>query len=143
MISSGKQLAGNTSPTHQQDIASNQSGREPKDLFFSLWTCIQYIVNAKASSLVGALALVAVYFCAGKLGLLMADVHSSVSPIWPATGIAMAALLLRGYGFWPAIFVGAFLVNVAVPFPADTTPGIRIAQAAGIAVGNTLEALAG
>src|SRR5690349_7313067 len=104
MISPGMQLAGNSSPTHQKGLASNQV---PKGLYFLLWTCIQYVVNSKASRLVGALVLVAAYFCAGRLGLLMADLHSSVSPIWPATGIAIAALLLRGYRLWPAVFVGA------------------------------------
>ena len=52
-----------------------------------------------------------------------------------AGGIALAAILLLGYRVWPAIFVGAFLVNV-------TTAG-NVATSFAIAAGNTLEAAAG
>ena len=79
--------------------------------------------------------LAAVYFVAGKLGLQLAFLHASASPVWPATGIALAAVLLLGQTVWPAIFAGAFLVSV-------TTTG-TLATALGIAVGNTTEALLG
>jgi signal transduction histidine kinase len=88
-------------------------------------------------------ALAAIYFIAGKLGLLLANVHSSVSPIWPATGIALVALLIWGIEFWPAIFIGAFLVNITAALPHSTSVGLRVLQATGIAGGNTLEAVAG
>ncbi|HEY2106408.1 MAG TPA: PAS domain S-box protein, partial [Candidatus Binataceae bacterium] len=79
--------------------------------------------------------LIIVYFLAGKSGLLFATIQPNTSVIWPATGIALAALLLFGYRAWPAIFVSAFLVNA-------TTAG-SIATSLGIAAGNTLEASAG
>src|SRR6516225_9559628 len=79
--------------------------------------------------------LAVIYFIAGKLGLMLASLHASASPVWPAAGIALAALLLLGYRAWPAIFVGAFLVNV-------TTAG-NIPTSFAIATGNTLEALVG
>ena len=82
---------------------------------------------------IGVLTLI--YFIAGKLGLSLAFLHASASPVWPPAGIALAALLLLGYRVWPAIFVGAFLVNV-------TTLG-NIATSLGIASGNTLEAVCG
>ena len=81
------------------------------------------------------LLVCAVYFTAAKLGLLLAVVHSSATAVWPPTGIALASLLLLGDGAWPAIAVGAFLANI-------TTHGTA-ATCAGIAAGNTLEALAG
>ena len=77
----------------------------------------------------------AVYLAAGKLGLSLALVHASASAVWPPTGIALAAFLLLGRSAWPAIFAGAFLVNV-------TTAG-NPATSLGIAVGNTLEGIAG
>ena len=84
---------------------------------------------------VAAIGLLApIYFVAGKLGLKLAFVHTSISPVWPAAGIAVAALLLLGADVWPAIFIGAFLVNL-------TTAG-NAATSLGIAAGNTLEALA-
>ena len=79
--------------------------------------------------------LTVIYFIAGKLGLMLASLHASASPVWPPAGIALAALLLLGYRAWPAIFVGAFLVNV-------TTAG-NVATSLAIATGNTLEALVG
>jgi signal transduction histidine kinase/ActR/RegA family two-component response regulator len=82
---------------------------------------------------IGALALI--YFVAGKLGLQLAFVNASASPVWPPAGIALAALLLLGYRAWPAIFVSAFFVNV-------TTAG-NITTSLGIAAGNTLEAVCG
>ncbi len=84
---------------------------------------------------VAAIGLLApIYFVAGKLGLKLAFLHTSVSPVWPAAGIAVAALLLLGIEVWPAIFIGAFLVNL-------TTAG-NVLTSLGIAAGNTLEALA-
>src|SRR6266480_2071378 len=79
--------------------------------------------------------LTVVYFIAGKLGLMLASLHASASPVWPAAGIALAALLVLGYRAWPAIFVGAFLVNV-------TTAG-NFATSLAVASGNTLEAVCG
>ncbi len=79
--------------------------------------------------------LAGVYFGAGKLGLALAFVHPSATAVWPPTGIALAALLALGYRVWPGIFLGAFLVNV-------TTEG-SVVTSMGIALGNTLEGLAG
>jgi len=76
-------------------------------------------------------ALAAVYFVAGKLGLRLAFVHVSATTVWPPTGIALAAFLLLGVRVWPAIFAGAFFVNL-------TTAG-SLATSIGIAGGNTLE----
>ena len=81
------------------------------------------------------LALTAGYLAAGKLSLSFALLHASASPVWPPTGIALAAFLLLGRSVWPAILAGAFLVNI-------TTEG-NAATSLGIALGNTLEGLAG
>src|SRR5437899_1060711 len=81
------------------------------------------------------LGLAAIYLLAGKLGLTLAFVHASATPVWPPTGIALAAFLLLGFRTWPAIFAGAFLVNV-------TTAGSALTSV-GIAAGNTLEGLCG
>jgi signal transduction histidine kinase/CheY-like chemotaxis protein len=83
--------------------------------------------------LIGLFAVI--YFIAGKIGLHLASLHASASPVWPPAGIALAAILLLGYRGWPAIFVGAFLVNL-------TTAG-DIPTSIAIATGNTLEAVAG
>jgi hypothetical protein len=41
--------------------------------------------------LIGLLAIA--YFIAGKLGLMLASLHASASPVWPPAGIALAATL--------------------------------------------------
>src|SRR5206468_7073895 len=91
------------------------------------------------SGLRGRLAVIAflagVYFVAAKLGLSMAFVHPSSTAVWPPTGIALAAFLALGYRVWPGIFLGAFLVYFSTTGSLATTLGI--------ALGNTLEGLAG
>jgi signal transduction histidine kinase/ActR/RegA family two-component response regulator len=80
---------------------------------------------------VGVLAFA--YFVAGKAGLRLAFLQPSASPVWPPAGIAVAGLLVLGNRAWPAIFLGAFLVNA-------TTAG-DVGTSLAIASGNTLEAL--
>src|SRR2546422_2919651 len=83
----------------------------------------------------GVLGIAVVYYLAAKLGLEMAPSGAEqVSPVWPPTGIAMAALLLLGLRFWPGVALGAFLANV-------TAPHEHLGTALAIATGNTLEAV--
>lgn len=81
------------------------------------------------------IGIAAAYFITGKAGLLFAPLNSSATAVWPPTGIALAAMLFYGYRVWPAVFAGAVLVNIS-------TTG-DVASSLGIAMGNTLEALAG
>jgi len=83
----------------------------------------------------GWLLLSFCYFAAGKAGLTLAFVNASATAVWPPTGIAIAACVLFGLWAWPGILLGAFLVNV-------TTSG-SIPTSIVIAIGNTLEGLAG
>ena len=93
--------------------------------------------------LAGIVALIVVYVCAGKFGLSLASLNASVSPVWPPTGIALAALLIWGVRLWPAIFIGAFIVNIMTPSPVGTTAAAVIAKTFGVAIGNTLEGVLG
>jgi integral membrane sensor domain MASE1 len=78
-------------------------------------------------------ALAAVYYAAARIGLSYASIGHSISLVWPPTGVALAALVAWGYRYWPGVAVGAFLANASTP--------VSLAVAAGIAVGNTAEAL--
>jgi integral membrane sensor domain MASE1 len=80
-------------------------------------------------------AVGAVYYGTAKLGLSLASMNASISAVWPPTGIALAALIFWGYRMWPAVLVGALLANGWTGVPAY---GV-----AGIAIGNTGEALVG
>src|SRR5438552_4785437 len=79
-----------------------------------------------------AVLLTAAYFVIAKLGLRYATIGPSISPVWPPTGLAIAALVLLGPTYWPAILLGAFLANATTPVP--------LPAALGIACGNTTEA---
>jgi signal transduction histidine kinase len=82
-----------------------------------------------------AVALTAVYFAAGTLGLSLAIVNDSASAVWPPAGLAVGALLVLGARVWPAIVAGAFLVNY--------TNSHHVSASLFMAAGNTLEAVAG
>jgi PAS domain S-box-containing protein len=82
----------------------------------------------------------AAYFVLASVSLTLASLHSSAMPIWPPTGLALAAILLRGLRVWPAIFAAAFAVGV----PTDiTTAADSFVLSLGVAAANTLEAIVG
>ena len=74
------------------------------------------------------------YVGAAKLGLDLDVAHGVITPVWAPSGIALAALLILGLATGLRS-LGAFVANLT----SDASPGV----AAGIAVGNTLEAVVG
>jgi signal transduction histidine kinase len=85
---------------------------------------------------VGHVATVAaLYIVAALVGLRLDAVSGFASLVWPPTGIALAAVLLAGRRIWPGIFIGALVANILTGAPS--------LAAAGIATGNTLEAVVG
>ncbi len=90
----------------------------------------------RAPGVVITLGTALVYFAAAKLGLTMAFSAEQVTLVWPPSGIALASIVLLGRRWVvPGIALGAFLANATTHEPLGT--------AAGIAVGNTIEALVG
>ncbi len=79
--------------------------------------------------------LAIVYHLAARLGLSMAYLQDNTSPVWPPTGIALAALLLFGISRWPGITLGVLLGSLLTGAPFNL--------ALGMSIGNTLEALIG
>ena len=73
------------------------------------------------------------YLAFARLGLHLASINPSATPVWPPTGLAIAAILLWGQRIAPAIFIAAFLIN-------QLTAG-SIFTSFAIAGGNTLEAV--
>src|SRR5688572_27799609 len=57
------------------------------------------------------------------------------SPIWPASGVALAVLLLAGNRLWPGIWIGSAAANLSIEG--------SLVSAAIIATGSTVQALAG
>ena len=107
-------LAGHTVP-------GERSRGEGSSRSIRLWSAAAFVAATGA------------YILAGRFGLSLAFVHASATAVWPPTGIAIATLLLLGQRFWPAILIGAFVVNV-------TATGAALTSIA-VAVGNTLEAM--
>ena len=71
------------------------------------------------------LAFAAVYFLAGRLGLLFAPPPPFVSAVWPPAGVALAGALHLGRQAWVVIWGVAFLTGTWAPRPPTTTGGGR------------------
>src|SRR5262245_11014104 len=80
-------------------------------------------------------AVFVAYVVTARFGLSFDALAGIATTVWPPTGIALAALVLRGTHLWPAVALAALTVNL--------TTGIPVWGAAIIAAGNTLEALVG
>jgi integral membrane sensor domain MASE1 len=109
-------------------------------------TVVHYLERAALSSrrhenpppilplLVVSVSVTAAYVLSAHLGFRLAFLAQQVTTVWAPTGISLAALLLGGLRFWPAIWAGAFIANAGTDAPVWT--------AAIVATGNTLEAVA-
>jgi signal transduction histidine kinase len=75
------------------------------------------------------------YYIAGKLGQASSARSSNLGPVWPAFGIALAALLRLGNRMIPAVLAAAFVVASQSPVP--------IIVAAGQALSSTFAAFTG
>lgn len=60
------------------------------------------------------LILFSLYALSGKLGLMMGAGPGYATAIWPPSGVALGMLLLYGYGMWPGVFLGSFILNAAL-----------------------------
>ncbi|MEU0133985.1 MASE1 domain-containing protein [Streptomyces sp. NPDC006296] len=80
------------------------------------------------------LGIVVVSYVSGRLGLLrQVEVQSSVvTPLWPPSGIALAALLYLGLRVWPAIAVGS-LFTVAAMSDGLSLWGVAVAAGSTLA----------
>jgi integral membrane sensor domain MASE1 len=87
------------------------------------------VYGAKIAVIAGA------YYLSAKVGLEQAFATTSVTAIWPPTGIALAALVLWGLPVWPGVALGAFLANAWT--------GVPLIAVLGITCGNTLEGVVG
>ena len=75
----------------------------------------------------------AAYFAAGQLALSAGISPSQAGVVWPASGIALACILLFGYRVWPAVWLGAASLEILL--------GSSPVVAALTGTGSALEAL--
>lgn len=111
------------------DVLEIAAGRNGKNRTSSPETLLAMSIAIKI------FLLAVLYFIFARFGLVFAFLNPHVTAVWPPTGIALAAMLVWGYRFWPGIALGALLVNLSV------SPNLWFAMAA--AAGNTLEAVLG
>jgi PAS domain S-box-containing protein len=98
-----------------------------------------------AERLVELIAIAAAYYAVGRLSLLLAIPPGYATAVWPASGIALAATLLRGYRVWPGILLGSFLINVWTSLDTGSAASIfkSIFLVISIGAGASLQAIVG
>ncbi len=91
----------------------------------------------------GIAALAAIYFVTARLSLLLAIPPGYATAVWPASGAALAALLLYGSRLWPGILIGSLLANMttALGDGGDGSLTNALLISAGIGIGASLQAL--
>jgi PAS domain S-box-containing protein len=88
-------------------------------------------------------AVAALYVACAKIGFLVAIPPGNVTTVFPAAGVALAAILLLGMRVWPGVWFGSFIVNIWVLWSLTKSfPPISIGVSGSIATGSTLQALA-
>jgi PAS domain S-box-containing protein len=88
-----------------------------------------------ASLLIGLVSLA--YFSANLVALLFPDANNVLAAIWPAGGIALAALLLSKRSRWPPLLAGVFIAGLA----ADLLAGRPLGNSLGFMTANVAESL--
>jgi signal transduction histidine kinase len=53
---------------------------------------------------------------------------STLSPVWPASGVALSGLLIFGRSAWPGIFIGGFLGSTAEGISGWALVGVHVGQ---------------
>ncbi len=100
---------------------------------YAVGTETRSIVSQIQRNLITGILLAACYIGVAKFGLAFAIPPGNATAVWPASGLALAAILLLGYRTAWGIWLGASI--------AAATTGISFGTAAAIGAGNTLEAL--
>ena len=95
---------------------------------------VKWMQHQKLTTFTRVVILIALYFVGGLVGKETAFLSGSVALVWPPAGIALAAILLFGYRFWPGVALGAILFSFMNGMPLGFFT-------LGTAVGNTMGAI--
>ncbi len=82
----------------------------------------------------------AVYLLAARLALLLTLPPGVASPLFPAAGIALVAVLVWGAAVWPAVLLGSLGANLWHAASIGAVGPIDLAVSAGIGIGAALQA---
>lgn len=65
-----------------------------------------------ARVLISVLGFAALYFLLAHFGLKLASFQENASPVWPASGLAVALVLANSKRYWFSIWLGAWVANL-------------------------------
>ena len=110
-----------------------RAGRRARDSAFTRFGVTAVVLTAIA------------YAISGRLGQFVAIPPGNVTAVWPPSGIALAAVLLRGPRIWPGIWLGSFAVNLwaFLDHSATRALDLSIVTGAAMAVGATAQGVIG
>ena len=94
----------------------------------------KWMQNRNLTIFTRVVLLIALYFVGGLVGKETTFLSGSVALVWPPAGIALAAILLFGYRFWPGVALGAVLFSSMNGMPLGFFT-------LGTAIGNTMGAV--
>ncbi len=99
--------------------------------------------DANPRSLLSILGITAAtYLALGWLSVnLLAIPGGYASPLFPAAGFAVAAMLWSGNRAWPGILLGSLLLNLGIAWQQGHLDYLSLVTACGLAGGATLQAL--
>ena len=131
-------MNGNSAAEHHRVLASSAKPRLSGRHARTVWSAA--LERGKAVVADGFLLPVVTVFVAYYLAATLAQTTTNIrsgnlGPVWPASGIALAAVLAYGYRVWPGLAAGALLGAYQSP--------VFLLTAAGQAAGATLAALVG
>ncbi len=86
------------------------------------------------ASFMQAVLVAVICFTLAKASLSFAAVNGYATPIWPASGFALAAVLLVGYHLWPGVFLGDCMAH----FVGEQLTVANILSGLCIGIGNTV-----
>src|SRR5919199_389503 len=86
------------------------------------------------TNLLQAVVLAVIYFGLAKASLSFAAINGYATPIWPASGIALAAVFLLGYHLWPGVFLGGCMAH----FVGEQLTGAAFLSGLCIGMGNAI-----
>ena len=92
------------------------------------------LATPSLSTFTRVIILTGFYFVSGILGKEAAFDSGKVALVWPPAGVALAAILLFGYGYWPGVALGAVFFSLLNGLPLGVFT-------LGVVIGNTIGAV--
>lgn len=115
-----------------------------KEIEKPIWLFEDYFKSPR-TRLVAILLLALIYFLGARIGQSLSILPGNVTPIWPPSGIALAAVIMYGNHVWPGILIGAIAGTTWSFFDSTTLSSSITTTLAGIAIaiGVSLQGLFG